>query len=404
LQVIQRKPYDNFIQSIGNPETRREYIAGLKRFLVHFKIGNKWEKLEQLQLKDSEPLIRDSSEKLLKLSIHELEDTLIEYVVFMKKNDRSQGLITQQIASVRKFLITNRINLNWDFINQYKGEFKRKQKDEAYTHEQIQRLLDISKYRTKVLVLIFASTGSRVGAIPDLKKKHLKRIGDLYQFTFYEGYREEYITFCTPECAKAIDDYLAYRERAGEVITDESHLIRQDFDPTDLEQVRKQCKPVVKATVRGIMLKLMLDAGIRKTEKGADTSHRKEIKELHGFRKFFTSQCVNANLNPEKRMLLEGHALPKNDPAYVRVKTQLYNEYVKALNNLTINPENRLKEQVKSLEADRDEITLMKLEHRQEIKRLREETDEKLDKILAIVQQNPKLLNIKPDSLKAKIK
>jgi integrase len=225
LQVIQRKPYDNFIQSIGNPETRREYVAGLKRFLVYFKIG-KWEKLEQLQLKESEPLIRDSSEDLLKLSPQQLEDTLIEYVVFMKKNDRSEGLITQQIASVRKFLITNRINLNWEFINQYKGEFKRKQRDESYTHEQIQRLLDISKYRTKVLVLIFASTGARVGAIPDLKKKHLKRIGDLYQFTFYEGYREEYITFCTPECAKAIDDYLAYRERAGEVITDESYLIR----------------------------------------------------------------------------------------------------------------------------------------------------------------------------------
>jgi hypothetical protein len=74
------------------------------------------------------------------------------------------GLITQQISSVRKFLINNRITLNWDYINQYKGEFKRKQKDEAYTRPQIQKCLDISKYRTKALTLIFSSTGARVGA------------------------------------------------------------------------------------------------------------------------------------------------------------------------------------------------------------------------------------------------
>jgi hypothetical protein len=360
LQVIRRKPWDNFIQSIGNPETRKEYVAGLKRFLVHYKIG-RWEQLEKLQLKESESLLKSSCEELLKLSPKMLEDILIDYIVFMKSNDRSKGLIGQQIGSVRKFLVTNRITLNWDFINQYKGEFKKKQKDEAYTHEQIQKLLDISGIRTRVLVLIFSSTGARVGAIPDLKKKHLKRIGDVYEFTFYEGYEDEYLTFCTPECANAIDEYFAYRERSGEVLTEESYLIRNEFDSNDLEQVRKQSKPMAKSTIRGIMLHLMLQAGIRKVKKGADTTHRKEIKEPHGFRKFFTSQCVNANLNTEKRMLLEGHSLPRNDPAYVRVKKELYNEYRKAINNLTINPENRLKQENKKLVEETNQIELLKL-------------------------------------------
>ena len=36
--------------------------------------------------------------------------------------------------------------------------------------------------------------------------------------------------FCTPECAKAIDTYLEFRERCGEKIGPDSPLFRKDFD------------------------------------------------------------------------------------------------------------------------------------------------------------------------------
>jgi hypothetical protein len=192
-------------------------------------------------------------------------------------------------------------------------------------------------------------------------------MGDLYQFTYYEGYKDEYITFCTPECAKAIDAYLDYRERSGEIITEESYIIRQEFDSNDLEQVKRNSKPLAKSTVRGVMLHLLLEAGVRTQEKGADTSHRKEVKELHGFRKFFTSQLVNANINTEKRWLLEGHALSNNDPAYVRVKDQLYSEYMKAVDFLTINEESKLKKRVETLTEEKNEVTMMELRHKNDM-------------------------------------
>lgn len=48
-----------------------------------------------------------------------------------------------------------------------------------------------------------ASTGIRIGAIPDLQLKHLKKIPEynLYQITIYEGTKEEHFTFTTPEAA-----------------------------------------------------------------------------------------------------------------------------------------------------------------------------------------------------------
>jgi integrase len=368
MEVIAvKKPYDRFVDAISNEKTKREYVSSLRLFMEHYQVSK--------------------YEELLKLSTEQAEDMIIDYILFMK-NEKvlSEGLITQRVAALRKFFSSNRMNLNWDFINQHKGKFKKKQKLEAYSHEQIQKLLQVCDHRTRCIALIFSSTGIRIGSLPELKIKHLKRIGHLYQFTIYENEDEEYITFCTPECATAIDSYVVYRERSGEKITTESYLIRTEFDPEDIRGVSG---PVSSSTIRNVMSKRLIKAGLRVVDhNNGDRTHRKQIPIDHGFRMFFTSQLVNSKLQPELRWLLEGHALKANDKSYVRVKDQLHDQYVQAINNLTINPENRLKEKVRSLEADRDEITLMKLEHRQQMKEMRQEMESKFSQILAKIDIN----------------
>ena len=280
---------------------------------------------------------------------------IIDYVLLMRKRDFSEGYVTQALAAIKRFLFVNDAVLNWNRIMQYKGELKKKQKNEAYSHDQIEKLLQICDIGTRVVVLIFSSVGIRAGALPELKLKSLKKIGDLYQFTIYEGYNEEYISFCTPECATAIDSYLSFRKRQGEILNDESYLIRQEFDISDLEHVKRESKPVAISTIRSILWRYMVMAGIREVSHNIDRHHRKKIPQIHGFRKFYSTQLVNANLNYEKRWMLEGRNLKGNDNSYVKPTVhELYNEYSKALNLLTINPENRLKKQVKELETNAD--------------------------------------------------
>ena len=48
-----------------------------------------------------------------------------------------------------------------------------KNTDKGYTHEEIKKLLDVANLRMKSVVLLMASTGIRIGAIPDLQLKHL---------------------------------------------------------------------------------------------------------------------------------------------------------------------------------------------------------------------------------------
>ena len=101
----------------------------------------------------------------------------------------------------------------------------------------------------------------------------------------------------------------------------------------------------------------MVKSGIRDINHSADKHYRKTIPQIHGFRKFFTTQLVDAELNTEKRWLLEGHVLKGNNPHYVRVTEKaLLTEYLKAVDALTINPENRLKRKVEKLEVEKNQF------------------------------------------------
>lgn len=80
----------------------------------------------------------------------------------------------------------------------------------------------------------------------------------------------------------------------------------------------------------------------------------------HGFRKFFSSQLVEVDLKTELRWLLEGHNLKGNDPAYVRTSEKnLQEEYKKSIDNLTIDPANRLRRTVETLKIEKSKIDML---------------------------------------------
>jgi len=281
---------------------------------------------------------------LLKIKV---EDSIIDYILHLRKLKLSSSTIRTRISALYHFYAMNDIILNKTKINKYKGEFTKVVKDRSYSHEEIHKLLDIADLRMKVCILLMASAGLRLGSIPDLKIKHLKKMQNIYRIIVYEGFNEEYFTFCTPECAKAIDEYINYRARNGEKVTSEAHLIREHFD----DYAPKQARAITKDTIRETIDKLLIKSGL-KTRDHLSKKH-KAVPMTHGFRKFFTTQLIEADLKTELRWLLEGHNLKGNDSSYIRTtEKRLQQEYEKAINYLTINEENRLKEKVDNLTSE----------------------------------------------------
>jgi hypothetical protein len=87
------------------------------------------------------------------------------------------------------------------------------------------------------------------------------------------------------------------------------------------------------------------------------TKHiRKEVAENHGCRKFFTTQMIKSKVTFENRLMLEGHSLGISDH-YARLDVQdNYIEYQRAIDNLTIDPANRLQRKVQKLEVEKSRI------------------------------------------------
>jgi integrase len=261
----------------------------------------------------------------------------------------------------------NDVYLNTNKINQYLPEFRKSKKDRAYKHTEIQSLLDIADDRFRAIILLLASTGVRIGAIPGLRLRNVEKLeseyGEIYKITVYEGFNEEYITFCTPECTVAIDNYLKMRERYGEKLAASSWLIREQFDIRDQFAISK-CNEVRGDTLTRKLIGISERAGIRQKEILQEgkigSTIRKDIPVAHGFRKFFSSQLVEADLKTELRWLLEGHNLKGNDSHYIRTtEKRLQEEYEKAINHLTINEENRLKRTIETLKVDKSRIDML---------------------------------------------
>jgi hypothetical protein len=72
--------------------------------------------------------------------------------------------------------------------------------------------------------------------------------------------------------------------------------------------------------------------------------------------------------------------------------------YVAAINDLTINEEHRLHKMIDELTRKNDEIKTMEIRHAEEIKGIRDQ----MSQILTMIQHNPKLALVKPESLMKK--
>jgi integrase len=79
----------------------------------------------------------------------------------------------------------NDVDLKWKKIKSFKGEFYNVVEDRPYTREEIKTLVDRAELRDKAIILLMASSGMRIGPIPELRMKDLLPIDkyDLYQIT-----------------------------------------------------------------------------------------------------------------------------------------------------------------------------------------------------------------------------
>jgi len=328
-----------FENGMKTEATKICYYYWLRRFKSHF------------HLKDYDSILTIESKKLQEM----LEDFL-----FHIKKRYSRSSIENAFFGLELFFSMNDVILNFKKIRKMFPAQEKLSGDEAYTTEDVRKILDCCKSRkAKALVHFLACSGSRVGGLEDLKIKDLSGMSmGCKSVLIYAGSIAEYWTFLTPEASKSLNDYFEERKKNGEYLDSNSPVFRTEFNKVGLGKAYSMSNQAI----RSILYRAVRHANLPNRKRDEKNRYNKQI--AHAFRKRFnTILKSNNDVNSNLAEKMTGHSITiPLDNTYLKApKDRLFKEYVKAIPDLTIDEAIRLKEQnrlqhkrIKKLESDKD--------------------------------------------------
>jgi hypothetical protein len=302
---------DNFLDSLKSQHTKEQYAYHLNRYLKTSLIENPGKASES---------------------------DIVTYLMQMKQQGLSYSYRNLAKPAIKHFYLMNDVVLNWDKISKFLGEQTFDNDTRGYTHEEIQKLLNVADAKYKCVILTLCSTGMRREALVQINPAtDMEYLEDykLYEITIYRKTKYEQICFTTPEAAEAIKLHMLSRQR-------------------------KYFHAVNPKAVRIHLRRLAVRDGLGQihpfTENGRKGQFHDKIPAVHGFRKFCITQMARAKVDTEIAKLLTSHSIGVRSKYLNYSDDDLLSEYVKAIDYLTINNENRLKKQMEELTVKENEI------------------------------------------------
>ena len=314
--------------------------ATLRTYQIHLR-----KLLEYSKIKDYDSLIT--------LKPKQIQDLLEDYLLFLRKK-LSGNSIPSIFSCYQSFFSYHVDGVNFKRIKRMFPAKEIQSGKEAYTTNQVRSLIDNTVSRKiKAIIHFMASSGVRVGALHELRLKHIEDMpNECKSVLVYADTISEYTTFITPECYQAIEDYLTYRKRKGELITKDSFVFvkpnGQQHDDDDLS----------------ISLCRLSTSKLDRKKSGV----RYTVSSSHGLRKRFnTILKMNKEINISIAEKLLGHSssVQLDNVYFTPSKEQLFNEYQKAIPDLLLDEKYKLKIKIEELESDKDN-RILELENKLE--------------------------------------
>lgn len=289
-----------------------------------------------------------------KLNTDEIQELLQDWVLHLTSKGLKALTIRTKLSAVELFLDMNKMVFYKKILHKLipSSDYV-PGGDKPFTTEEIQKMLKATtKLRSKALIHFLTSTGARPASITDpvLRLKHLEDMPqNCKAIKLYDGSRESYWAFLTPEATDTLNDYLRSRKINGEKLTSESPV----FANTSKYTWTKKSDYMSTKAVRQIISYVLKASGIERQKKGA----RYDKAVVYGFRKRFnTILKLNNEINSNIVEKLMAHKRGL-DASYLKpTKEQCFAEFLKAIPELTISDEARDKLKISKLEKEKSEI------------------------------------------------
>ncbi len=351
-----------FESAIKSPESKRNYTYSLNEFMKFIKITD--------------------PDDIPKLGSEKIRNFLKDWIIHLRNKQLKANTIRTKLCGIELLLEMNDILINKKILHKLLPSSDYVPGGGTpFTTEEIQRMLkSTTRLRSKALVHFFASTGARPASITDpvLRLKHIKEMPqDCKAVRIYDGSKDAYWSFLTPEASQALDHYLKSRKLNGENLSQESPVFANYNKPN----------PTMKndylsaKSVRNIMKNLIKASGIERTKDG----NRFDKAPVYGFRKRLnTILKLNNDVNSNVAEKLMAHKKGL-DGSYLRpTKEECFAEFKKAIPELTISDEARDKLKISKLQKEKTEIEGL----RKEVTELKSWVNYDIDKRL-VLETNP---------------
>jgi hypothetical protein len=280
--------------------------------------------------------------------------SIIRYIQHQKERAERKEITARTVKNyfqvIKLFCEMSDISLPWKRIRRGLPKSRKFADDRAPTIEEISKIIEYLDRRIKVIIYTMASSGIRVGAWDYLKWKHIIPIQNNGQvmaakLIVYAGEPEKYFTFISPEAYNELKKWKDYRLQSGESVETNSWIMRNIWN-TKKGYTRGPVSAPIKLKTEGVK-RLVEDAlwtqGLRK--KLDSNKKRHEFQTDHGLRKWFKTRCELAGMKPINIEILMNHSTGISDSYYRATETELLEDYLKAVDSLTINNQNKLQKQ-----------------------------------------------------------
>jgi integrase len=339
-------PWTLYLYAMRSPATKEKYLIRLGKFLNFLNLQG-----------TIEEKARAFAEKGKDDSIWAFNG-ILKFIQFQKerfnRKEITAGTIRNYVKSIKLFCQMADIPVPWDKITRGLPRGRRYADDRAPTLDEIKKLCDYPDRRIKSLVYTMVSSGIRVGAWDYLRWGNILPIeqnGKIVaaRMMVYAGEDDSYITFITPSAYREIAQWIKYREQSGEIITENSWIMRDLWD-TQVKISRGIVTIPKKLTAIGVkrlMERAIWAQGLRKELEAGKKRH--PFAANHSQRKWFKTRCELAGMKPINIENLMGHSTGISDAYYRPTENDLLQDYLKCVDVLTIEDTKSLQTKVEVL-------------------------------------------------------
>ena len=338
-------PWSLYLYAMKSPVTREKYQKRLEKFF------------DSLGLEGS--TIEEKSKKFVSLTRENGNGwafyAILKFMQFQldraNRKEITGSTVRNYLKSIKLFCEMADFTIAWKKISRGLPRAKNYSDDRIPSIEEIRKLLEYPDRRLKAIIYTMASSGIRLGAWDYLRWGHIRPINKqeetvVAKIIVYAGEEDEYFSFISKEAFQAVKEWMDYRELSGEIIDENSWLMRDLWDTGIVQGKGLVTKPnkLTSIGIKKLINRAIWAQGLRKKLENGKKRH--PFQAIHCYRKWFKTRCEIAGMKPINCEILLAHNVGISSSYYKPTERELLEDYLKVVNLLCIDRENKLQIQL----------------------------------------------------------